>query len=110
MACHRALNENAGFPDVLLAVVFAAGGVATAGVVLLAFVRTHAMVVVALVMAVAATVAVLGTIGVMLSAEEAAVGSPDTDMTTEEGVSPGESATRRLTSRRARSRAARLSR
>ena len=91
--------EDEGFSGVLLVVVFAAGGVATAGVVLLAFVRAHAMVVVALVMAVAATVAVLGTIGVMLSVEEAAVASPDTDMTTEEGVSAGESATRRLVSR-----------
>lgn len=99
--------EDEGFPDVLLAVVFAAGGLATAGVVLLAFVQTHAMVVVALVMAVAATVAVLATIGAMLSGEETAVTKPSPDTTTEQ---PAESATRQSMTRRARSPEARLPR
>ena len=72
--------EDAGFPDTLLAVVSAAAGLATGGVVLLAFVPTHAMVVVALVMAVLATLAVLATIGVMLSGEETASATPDPDV------------------------------
>ena len=106
--CRRA--EDAGFPDVLLAVVSAAGGLATGGVVLLAFVQTHAMVAVALVMAVAATLAVLATIGAMLSAEETAMASPDTDTTAEQGVPPRESASRQFYRRPAPSGEARLPR
>jgi hypothetical protein len=63
--------EDAGFPDVLLTVVFAAGGLATGGIVLLAYVPTHAVLLVAYALAVAATLAVLLTIVAMVNDEEA---------------------------------------
>lgn len=78
--------------------------------VLLAFVQTHAMVVIALVMAVVATLAMRATIGAMLKAEETAVASPDTDMTTEPGIPPRKSASGQFVAHPARSRGARLPR
>jgi hypothetical protein len=68
--------EDAGHRDVLLAVVFIAGGLATGGVVLLAFVQTRAILVLSLVLVVAATLAVLATIGAMLNADLSATARP----------------------------------
>lgn len=72
-------TEDAGFPDVLLFVIFAAGGLATGGVALLAYVPTHAVLVFAYLLAVIATLAVLLTIVVMVSGEE---NSEETDSST----------------------------
>lgn len=62
--------EDAGLRDLLLAVLFAAGGLATGGVVLLAFVQTRAVLALAFGLAVAATLAVLATIAAMLGGED----------------------------------------
>ena len=62
--------EDAGFPDIFLIVICGAGGLATAGVALLAFVPTHAVLLVAYVLVLATTVAVLVTVVVMVNGEE----------------------------------------
>jgi hypothetical protein len=62
--------ESRGFPEVLLAVIFAAGGLATSGVLLLAFLQTRAALVLAVALALAATLTVLLTIVAMLGADE----------------------------------------
>jgi hypothetical protein len=63
--------EDAGFPHIFLIVNCAAGGLAIGGVVLLAYVQSHAMLILASVLAIAAALAVLLTIVVMISSEEA---------------------------------------
>jgi hypothetical protein len=62
--------EDAGFPDAFLIVVCAAGGLATGGVALLAFVPTHAVFVVAYVAVLATAMAVLITVLAMVNGEE----------------------------------------
>lgn len=62
--------EDAGFQDVFLIVVCAAGGLATAGVALLAFVPTHAVLLLAYVLVLGTTLAVLLTVLVMVNGEE----------------------------------------
>ena len=61
--------EDAGFPDIFLIVVCAAGGLATGGVALLAFVPTHAVLVVAYIAVLATTLAVLLTVLAMVNGE-----------------------------------------
>jgi membrane protein implicated in regulation of membrane protease activity len=63
-------TEDAGFPDLFLIVVCAAGGLATGGVALLAFVPTHATLLVAYVLVIVTTSAVLLTVLVMVNGEE----------------------------------------
>jgi hypothetical protein len=62
--------EDAGFSDAFLMVVFAAGSVATGGIVLLAHVPTHAVLLVAYALAIAATFAVLLTILAMVNGDD----------------------------------------
>jgi hypothetical protein len=62
--------EDGGFPDAFLIVVCAAGGLATGGVALLAFVPTHAALVIAYVAVLATTLAVLVTVLAMVNGEE----------------------------------------
>jgi hypothetical protein len=62
--------EDAGFPDTLLIVVCAAGGLATGGVALLALVPTHAVLVVAYFAVLATTLAVLLTVLAMVTGVE----------------------------------------
>jgi MFS family permease len=65
--------ENAGHADGLLTVVCVAAGVALAGAVLLAFVPTYLVLIIALVLAIVATAGLLVTILAMLGDDD---GSP----------------------------------
>jgi hypothetical protein len=64
--------EHVGFPDLFLIVVCGAGGLATAGVALLAFVPTHAVLALAYVLVIATTLTVLVTVVAMVNGEERA--------------------------------------
>lgn len=66
--------EEGGFRDLFLAVVIGAGGLATGGVVLLAFVQARAMLALVFVLAVTATMAVAATIAAMLRVEDTSSG------------------------------------
>jgi hypothetical protein len=63
--------EHAGHSEGLLVVVSTAGGLTVAGVALLAFVQTHAALILALGLMLLATIAVLVTVLVMVGDEEA---------------------------------------
>jgi hypothetical protein len=76
--------------------VFAAGGLATGGIVLLAYVPTHAVLLVAYALAVAATLAVLLTIVAMVTGEDTSAQSDPSTPGREERSASGEaSVTRR---------------
>lgn len=78
--------EDADFPDLFLIVLCTAGGLATGGVVLLAYIPTHAGLLVAYALAVATTLAVLLTIVAMVNAPEtASEGDPATAASEEVG-------------------------
>lgn len=81
---HRYVQaEDTRWGDLFMAAVFGALGLATGGVVLLAFVQTPAMVLLAFVLAVAAALAVLATMTAMLSGEGDAAASSDPSTTSE---------------------------
>jgi hypothetical protein len=71
--------ENAGHADGLLTVVFAGGGVALAGAVLLAFVQTYVVLILALVLAIVATASLLVTILAMLGDDDEPLPTRATD-------------------------------
>lgn len=62
--------EDAGFPDIFLIIIGAAGGLAAGGVVLLAYVPTHAVLLVTYALAIAAVLAVVLTVVVMINGED----------------------------------------
>jgi membrane protein implicated in regulation of membrane protease activity len=91
-------TEDAGFPDLFLIVVCAAGGLATGGVALLAFVPTHVVLLIAYVLVLATTSAVLLTVLVMVNGEE---GESDRSRAVpEDGSAPVKNATSRSSNRR----------
>jgi hypothetical protein len=73
--------ENAGHADGLLTIVFAGGAVALGGAVLLAFVQTYVVLILALVLAIVATASLLVTILAMLGDDD----EPPPTRATDEG-------------------------